>query len=378
MAQGVRSRTIAGAGAAWLLAACGGEAPAPPAPRAVDLATIADGDLVDAVLDECQRPLRGRLDRIAAVVQLPDAREVRLFAQLPDKLRAVSADGSHLLLGDAVYRLGADRVEAAPPDQGRLGPAEWEVAQRGGDIARVTLRPGTLLPAALTCAHGEVRFVDYLRTSTTWMVRRASLAGLGECALQFVVDDLAWTPDFFALEPGPPATGREPGTRRLPIAAGEPQSPVPFVVETAATDWIVVADPASWPARCERYAPLHAELLRQGQHVAGFPILWQEDGAHWLAAPFRRRPDGATFAAPAGWTIRSIAAGRWLVVYPPDGDFAARLADGERRLREALAAQHLTPRGAMLAQPFLHLEEGEPPADKLAAPVLRMSVQLQD
>ena len=374
-----------------------------PAPRAVDLTAIADGDLVDAVLDECQRPLRGRLDRIAAVVRLPDDTEVRLFAQLPDKLRAVSAGGSHLLLGEDVHRLGADTAGAAPPDEAervrllrtlldaallgplhraqgcrRVGATEWEVTQPGGATARVVLLPDTLLPASLTDARGAVHFVDYLRTSTTWMVRRATLAGLGECTLQFVVDDLAWAPDFFTPKRRETTTpDGEPERRRLPVAAGEARSPDPFVAETAATDWVVVEDPGTWPARCERYAPLHAELLRQGQHVAGFPILWQEDGARWLAAPFRRRPDGAAFVRPAGWTIRSMPAGKWLVVYPPAGDFAARLADGERRLREALAARQLTAPGAIVAQPFLHLEDGPPPADKLAAPTVRVAVRIE-
>jgi hypothetical protein len=111
--------------------------------------------------------------------------------------------------------------------------------------------------------------------------------------------------------------------------------------------------------------------------VAGFPILWPEDGANWLAAPFRRRANGAAFAAPTGWMIRAVPAGRWLVVYPPEGDFAARRADGERRLREALASLRLTPRGSVIVQPFLHLEEGAPSADKLAAPALRMSLPVQ-
>ncbi|MBL8730384.1 MAG: hypothetical protein JNM25_18345 [Planctomycetes bacterium] len=385
-----------------LLAACGGGAAAGPTPRAVDLTTIADADLVAAVLDECHRPLRGRLDRIAAIVGLPGGDEVRLFAELPDKLRALDATGSWLLLHDEVRRLGGDDtqpVAAADADRvrrlrtlldgallgplhrargcRRIGPVEWELPQPDGSTARVALRPGTLLPDRVVGGHGEVRCVDYLRTSTTWMVQRAALDGLGECTLQFVVDDLAWAPDFFTAGPRDAVAPASGATTRLAAATGEARSPVPFVVDAAATNWVVVADPGTWPARCERYAPLHAELLRQDQQVAGFPILWQEDDAAWLAAPFRRRPEGPAFRPPTGWTIRAVPAGRWLVVYPPEGDFAARRADGERRLREALPALRLTARGAVITQPFLHLQEGEPPVDKLAAPVLRMSLPVQ-
>ncbi len=387
---------------ALLLAACGGDAPVRPVPRAVDLATIADADLVAAVLDECQRPLRGRLDRIAAVAHLPDGSEVRLFAQLPDKLRALGSDGSFLLLQDDVHRLFPDRFEPATASDAervrrlrtlldaallgplhrasschRTGPVEWDVAQPDGSKTRLTLRPGSLLPASLRGAGGEVRFVDYLRTSTTWMVQRAALEGLGECTLEFVFSDLEWAPDFFTAEPRPAATTTTAASTRLPAVAGEARSPVPTVVETVAANWVVVADPGTWPQRCERYAPLHAELLRQGQQVAGFPILWQDGEQRWLAAPFRQRPNGAAFVPPAGWTIRAVPAGRWLVVYPPEGDLAARITLGEQRLREALAAQQLTARGPVIAQPFLHLEEGEPPADKLAAPVVRMSLPVQ-
>jgi hypothetical protein len=386
-----------------LLTACGGEPQQPktPPPRTVDLSAIADADLVAAVLDECHRPLRGRLDRIAAIVHLPDGEEVRLFAQLPDKLRAVARDGSFLLLQDDVHRLHADRTEpAAPADAARirllrtlldaalLGPlhrardchrveaTEWDVRQPDGSSVRLALRPHTLLPARLTDARGDVRFDDYLRTSTTWMVQRAALDGLGACRLQFLLHDMAWAPDFFDVRPLAAATPSDAAVR-MPTTGGEPQSPDAFLVDSAAARWIVVADPGTWPLRCERYAPLHEELVRQGQQVAGFPVLWQEGGEPRLAAPFRQKRGGAEFAPPSGWTIRDVPGGRWLVVYPPEGDLAARLADGERRLQEAATARRLTARGPVIAQPFFHLQEGVPPADKLAAPVVRMSLPVQ-
>lgn len=380
------------------MANCGGEQnaagrPTPPA-RAVDLATIADDDLVAAVLDECQRPLQGRLDRIAAVVRLPDGGEQRLFAQLPYRLRTVGSDGNFLLVGDDARRLLPDGSEAATGAQTerlrrlrtlldgalfgplhrargcrRTAPTAWQLTQQDGSDTRLELRANSLLPARI----GDVRIVDYLRTSTTWMVKRAALDGLGECELQFLFDDLDWAPDFFSATPG--AAPKPASTvHRLPTAAGEPRSEVPFVVDTPATDWAIAADTGTWLMRSSAYVTLHEELVRQNQHVAGFPILWHDDTGSWLAAPFRRRPQGAAFAAPADWTIRSWPAGRWLVVYPPEGNLRERLADGERRLREALDRQHLRARGAVVAQPFLHLEEGVPDTNQLAAPVVRMSV----
>ena len=88
-------------------------------------------------------------------------------------------------------------------------------------------------------------------------------------------------------------------------------------------------------------------------------------------------PDGPDFAAPAEWTVQALPAARWLVVYPPDGDLAQKRAAGERLLRDALAARHLTSVGPIVTQPFVHLEDGLPPADKLAAPTVRMAVRLE-
>ncbi len=349
------------------------------------------------MLDECHRPLRGRVDRVAAIVRLPDGQTVRLFAQLPDRLRAIDAAHSLLLVEDQAFQLDGGEAAAAPPATAahlrrlrtlldaallgplhratgcqRTGPTTWDLTQPEGAAVGLELRPGTLLPARI----GAVQLIDYRRTSTTWIVQRAALADLGECQLEFVFDDLDWAPDFFAPRAGTaaPTTGAR---LRLPATAGEPRSATPFVVEAAAARWIVVADPGGWPARAERYAPLHAELRRQDQQVAGFPILWQEDGQAWLAAPFRRRPGGPDFAPPAGWTIRDVAAGRWLVVYPPDGDLAARTGAGAAGLQAALAPLGLAADGPVLAQPFVHLEAGEPSAATLAAPVVRMSVRVR-
>lgn len=398
MAQGVRSRIeVAGAAAALLaLAACDQE-PAEPEPRAVDLAAIADGDLVSAVLDECHRPLRGVVDRIAAVVRPAGGGEVRLFAQLPDRLRTVGEGGNFLLADREVHELRGDgSTPAGDADAARVralrtlldaallgplhratgcrrtGPAAWQVEQPDGAWIDVALRPGTLLPDRI----GDVRLERYHRTSTTWIVRRAEHPALGRCELEFVFGDVTWAPDFLAVPKATDAAAR-PATVRMPAAAGEPRSPTPIVVRAPAAAWIVVDDPVDWAKRAQVYTQLHAELVRQDQHVAGFPILFTEGERARLAAPFRARPGKAAFAAPDGWTIRDLPAGAWLVCYPPGGDPAAKIAAGERLLREALAAQGREAAGPIAAQPWLHLQEGVPGPEQVGAAVVRMSVPLR-
>ena len=52
----------------------------------------------------------------------------------------------------------------------------------------------------------------------------------------------------------------------------------------------------------------------------------------------------------------------------------ADMATGERLLEAALRERALRARGPVLAQPFLHLEEGEPTAAALASPKVRVAV----
>lgn len=386
--------------AAVLLAACGGGAPDEPPARAVDTTAIADADLVSAVLDECHRPLRGHLDRIAAIVHLPDGSEVNLFALLPDKLRTAAGSDRFLLVHDDVTRFGEppqpaptaaeiatvrrlgtllDAAALGPLHRARscrrLGPAEFELAQPAGTPWQLRLRPGTLLPQSLTGPQGEVRILEHLRTSTTWMTKRAELTGLGACTIDFELAGLDWDADFFTL-PGtrPPAAAGRP-VMQVPVTSGvEPRSPVPVLVDSKAMRWVLLADPGQWPERVADYRPAHAEVERQDQQIAGFPLFFREGGQRWFALPFRRRPGGTAFAPPADWSIREVPAGRWLVVYPPTGELDARITTGESLLQDALTQLGLQAAGPITAQPFFHLHEGEPPVAKLQNPVVRVAV----
>lgn len=385
--------------ALWLgLAACADDAPQP---RAVDVATIATAELRDAILDECHGPLRGRMDRIAATITLPDGSQLRAFARLPDQLRVQSAAGLFLLRDGEVLALSptnalpaaaaaATRIHAVRDlvDAAALGPlhratqctassdGELRAVAAAGEPVPCRLRQGTLLPAQFTFGSRTITLDDYRRTPTTWLVAAATAPELGRCTIQFDLGAIDWAADFFTAPAELPATA---ASHRMPSpgSRGDSRPGTPAREGAAAVTWIVLPDPGDWAARAAAYAPLHAELLRQNQRVAGFPLLWRDDAGAWLAAPFRQRDAGPSFAPPAGWQLRTLAAGSWLVVFPPDGDYDARVATGARLLQDAMATTQAAPRGPIVAQPYFHLHEGPPTAAQLQAPVVRVSVAVQ-
>lgn len=374
-------------------------------------ARVPADQLVAHVLDECHRLLRGQLDRISADVTLPGGETVHCAAQLPDRLRTASSDGVFVLVGDTAVRVRDNvRTPASATERLRLtllrglldaaslGPLHRAAACRDAgadaydleDGANVTWRvqfaAASPRPTSLTGPLGEVRLLAWRQTTReppTWMVTRAELAGLGVCEVSFALADVAWDADFWTTTPGPiagrdgsPATaGTAPTTLRMPVTAGvEPRSAVPIAVTARAVRWVVLPDPGDWAARAAAYAPLHAELLRQNQQIAGFFGLTREGERDLLVVPFRQRPDGAAFTAPEDWTIRDVPAGKALVVYPPQGDLDERRRIGEAQLRDTLVAEGVAPLGPVLVQPWFHLHEGPPSAAQLAAPVVRISV----
>lgn len=345
------------------------------------------------------------MSRVSAKVVLPDGSELRLFAELPHKLRVQSAERRFLLVGDDVFRIDDESVAATAAEAERVralrwlidaaafgplhratecvrtGPAEFRLAAAGSAPVELTLRENTLLPSAFGFGGTTVTIVDWLRTSSTWIASELEINALGRCRIRFENASVGWDDNFFV----PPATAIARGLVPAPSLTGMPipgtsvakRSPTPVVVDGKAARWACVADPGDWPGRVAAYRPLHAELERQGQQIFGFPLLFQEGEKRWLAAPFRQRRDGPAFAAPAGWLLREIPAARWLEVHPADGDLATKLANGERMLGEALRAQGLAAAGPIVAQPFFHLHEGEVSAEKLAAPTVRMAVRLR-
>jgi len=420
MAQDLRPRQVAqhalsGALLGALLAACGDagpqQAPLAQEPRRVDTSRIADDALVNAVLDECHKPLRGGMDRVAAGVTLPDGSTVKLFARLPDALRVLDDEGQFLATGGVVLRLdgpgspeaGVKRVVPATAaqqarvlalltllDAAALGPlyrangcrrlaaGEFELTQPTGPAFRLRLRADSLLPASLTGPAGEVVFGDHLRTPVTWMAKSVTSKALGTCGIVFEKWDQDWAADFFA-PPGAAATP-EPERPRIPfVAAGgvEPRSATPFQTESRAIDWVMLDDPGTWPERAAVYTPVHEEIERQGLEVTGFPILFADGARKILAVPFRAGDTKVRLVPDPVWRIESRKPGRLLVVYPPAGDLAARCTAGEELLRAALANQKLVADGPICVQPWFQLHEGVPSAEKLASPTVRMFVPVR-
>jgi hypothetical protein len=405
VAQDLRSRLALTVGTVLLLAACTQEVATPPPPaarplRVVDTAAMPEQEVPAAVLAECHAPLRGGMDRITATVTLPGGETVQAFAELPDRLRVQSSHGTFLLLANTVHGIDGGAVANADADRTRalrelldvaafgplhratgcrrLGPDSFAIVSRAGEpTTTLTLRPQSLLPAAFASPAGSITVDEYLTTPSTWIARVLTTPHLGRCEVTLDQSAFEWAPEFFVPPGGTRPTAAERTRIPSPGSNAETRTTTPVEVAQPASSLLCVRDPGDWPGRVAAYRPLHAELQRQDQHIAGFPVFWQEGGTAWLGAPFRRRPEGQAFVVPDGWDLREVPAARWLVVHPEPGDLAAKLATGERLLREGLAQRGCVAVGPIQAQPWFHLHEGPPPDRKLASPTVRMAVRLQ-
>ena len=261
----------------------------------------------------------------------------------------------------------------------RQGATEFALAQADGSKWRMRLQPDALLVASLTEMREpdefEAKVLGHLRTSTTRIVNAVDATPLGACSIRFDAVGFAWDESMFdeASKPTTEAPAAQPT-----FTVGAPQRPAePTVEPIRPARWLLVDDPGTWQGRAAAVARWTAELKANGQAMAGFAGILREGGVDRLVVPFRSGKDGATFAPPAGAVVREVPATRALAVYPPAGDFAARARRGEEQLREALATRGLTADGPILAQAFLHLDEGEPDAAALEQPVVRVSVALR-
>ena len=339
------------------------------------------------------------MQRVAATVTFADGEQAQVFAALPDRFRVQMPTGRFVVNGGVVRSL--DGSPAMPADSSRVhllaklvdaaafaplhraagcertGPVSFRILQPVGEPWLLRLRDNCLLPDSLTQGDVTARVIDYLRTATTWVAKTVELDGLGACEVRFGDGGVPWRDDFFRV---PGERESKPTTRRMhsPGSVVEARSATPQIVDQQrALRLVMIADPGKWQARADAYAPIHAELVRQQQQIAGFPMLWRDDDAHWLAVPFRQRDGKPALAAPDDWRIRDVAAGRWLVAYPDRGDAATRMRAGNDAVAAALAAQRLTARGPITSQPFVHLHKGAPSAEKLANLVVRVAVPIE-
>src|SRR5262245_9473190 len=378
---------------------CGEDAPADPV---VDVAALPADQVPQLLVRACHGSIAG-MDRFAALVRLPEGDELSVCGVLPDRLRVQWPDGAiHLLAdGHAERRIGADghaelsgaaalrmRAMLTLLDAAALGPVRratactrtgprmFTLTQPAGPPWQLTLAEHALLVDELRSGEFAVRVVDHLRTSQsqTRIVRTATVDPLGLCQIRFDAVGIPWEDAVF--DAARPATR---GTQQWPLTIGAPAQPrTPVIEAMRAWRWVVVPDPVDWRERAavvQRYAK---ELQAGGQHVA-FAGFIAEGERLLLVIPFRPADDTGQrpFQVPADWTVREVPAGRALVVFPPDGDVAQRTAIGERLLRDELTARGLVATGPVLAQPFLHLDEGLPDSKALAAPAVRVSVAVR-
>ncbi len=394
--------------AAWLLAACSDDRPQGPA--AVDPAALDAAEVPKQLVAACHQDLTG-FDRFAAKVTLPDGSVARAFGDLPFRLRVQWPDGA-IQLWDRGRALGPGQdgnahtlLDAAASarlvalyellDAASLGPVRRATAcTRTGprtfllqqlDATRVELE---LQPAALRLVRlGAVHVLEHLDTLTTHIVRRAEIAPLGRCSIRFDNIDFEWDQTIFEAESGsvprqPQETATAGGDQQSAatnsITLGMPRRPAePTVEPMKAQRWLCLPDPGTWSARSSAVQAHVATLRAAGQTTAGFQGLMRDGERRLLIVPFRAMDGAPPFAPPADWDVREIPSGRALVVYPPHGDFSERTKVGEAMLQNAIAALQLTATGPALAQPYLHLDEAEPDAAALAAPVVRISVLVQ-
>lgn len=392
----MRARVLPAVLALIAVTGCGPEQRHGPAPEPVDMHGWDGERLRRAVLAHCHAGLQGGMDRVAVDVIPPDGAVRMCFVTLPDRLRVQQTGQPILVLaGATAFALERDAATAcdaattdsllalrALVDAATLGPLYRAVdCTRTADGLRLTLpdaagwelrlQPGTLLPAQLIGPSGSFVFREHLRTATTWMARRVVAPAWGECRLQFRVADQDWGPDLFARPD--PAAAAEPVAMQTPRPA-EPSAPAE-ADERAAT-WIVLDDPRDWAARARLYAEHHAVLVAQDQQIAGFAGFLREAGRDLMVIPFRRREKGPALRPPAGWTLRDRPAGRVLLLFPDGADVAARIVAGRSALQRALAARDIGDAGPVIAQPYLHLQEGPPDDDRLRVAKVRMTVAL--
>lgn len=329
-----------------------------------------------------------------------DGAHFQVSAHLPDQLRTAGPNGAYLYRAGQAWRLDGETPQPATAtdlawlqgvrdlvDAAALGPfhrlaaatrSETGVMLRepSGASCRVQFREPTALVQQWDFGGITLRVLDVLRTKTTWMTSSMHHPELGEVSVAFERSAVVWSSDFFAPPPARVPTAAAPS---LTLRQGaEPRSATPVPWTSKAMQLVILDDPGDWAARAAKYQPIHAELERQGQKIAGFPMLFVDGTRRILAAPFRRAPNGPELQLPHGWEVRDWADQHLMVVYPAVGDFAARCAAGELLLQQELQRSGGKARGPVVAQPFFHLQDGPPEPEKLLAPTLRMTVAIEN
>lgn len=376
----------------------------PPGARLVERESIPTEQLLAAILNECHPSLQKRMTRVKVTVTLPSKRRLLVQMDLPDCARIQEGKRDSLWVNNKIYRLDDTKGDTAKDieanraliqplarmvDAIAFGPLYRATkSHRDGDDVILTdqdgltttlqLHDNTLLPRALIYPDNEtVRFNDYLRTKSSWIVKQATLAPLGTCDTFFEDGGLVFASNFFE----PPGSSKQIDSERIrmtsPGVARESESTIPITVIGKAAKWVAMTSSNDWQQRHEMYAPVHAELESQNQRIFGFPMIWKNNGQTMLGVPFRKRDNGNEFTPPDNWDIASSPRTTQLVVYPPSGSVAERILTGTAQLQRSVANRRLKMIGPIIAQPFVHLHEGVPTKSKLADCKVRMSVRIE-
>lgn len=368
------------------------------------VAEVAPDQLVAAILDECHRPLQARMQQVKIRVTLPGDRQLLVQADLPDRGRISEGRRDYLWRDGKPHRLDtpdpaesdadeqANRQLVAPlmriADAAAFGPLyraktcekdgdDYVLTDTAGTKTRLRVHAGTLLPRSISYGDQTVRIDDYLRTTSTWVANKVTLAPLGTCDVFFEDGGILIPDDFFDLPSERATNGNENIRIAAPGTVRERESTTPMLVKGSAARWVLLRASDDWQSRHDTMLPVHRELERQNQRIFGFPMYWQEGDKSHFAIPFKQREDGPALAAPADWQISGSKATKMLVVYPDQGDVAERIRAGTELLERALTNRKLEAIGPIVAQPFLHLQNGVPNQQKLNKCKVRMSVRVQ-
>ena len=383
------------------------------APATVDVSSLPAEEIPERVLRECHGAIEG-MDRVAARIWLPDQTMLKLFTRLPHELRIEYPDGEvqivdheraarmdrdadqgatmQPLADEAAQRARAVRALIDIATLGpirrataceRLGPNTFRLSQPEGEPWQLVLQPDSLLVESLSGDGCQATVDEHLLTKVSRIVRQLTMDPLGSCTVRLDSVDFQFEDALFRPDRQQTVQIKANGDSAAPPAFPllqmnrERRPTTPEATPTKELWWLVVQDPGDWEQRAQVVQQQLALLSEHGQKQAGFVGLLREDGTARLAIGFRQQDKNApAFEPPAGWDVRHVPAQQALVVFPPTGSAEDRIDAGTRQLQDRLAEQGLRATSPILAQPYFHLNEGPPPADRLANPVVRVSVHI--
>lgn len=300
-------------------------------------------------------PLADAMAQVAVEVRAPgDEAPTTLLAAVPERIRRMTPDGRTAIRtpdGALVWQTGgaarpADDVTTAELDAWltaldlvTLGPFRRAVSVRrsapdtlevevDGEPHAIRYRADDDTILEVRGRGSRIQILERHDSGAARIPTRIAGTPLGERTLRFLGTGVGFDPGAFEA---PTRTG-EPA--RAEIVLGGTSSPHgPRAESMAAVSWWMVEDPGSWDARLECIRSAGRRLGAAGYGNGGDPMLVDEDGAQWLVVPFRpARSDPDPVVPEAGEKILERAAEAVLVVDPPPGPTATRVANARREL----------------------------------------------